>query len=166
MKNVNELVNIYTELLKEGELQIAYRSILGFVNKLRIKIMNEHPEYAVGTTYLGQMDITFFSVSTKLLQENGLKILVLYEHEENTFNLWLSSRNRNIAKNLETIFRSLKDHYNISKDENNKDSILEYRIIQTPDFDRQEDMMLMILSHLITFISMIEQQLRVKVGDA
>lgn len=60
MKYVNKLVNKYTNLLQEGDLQLAYRTILSFINKMRIKIRKEHPEYAVGTTYQGQMDITFF----------------------------------------------------------------------------------------------------------
>lgn len=92
-------------------------------------------------------------------------MLLLYNHGENSFDLWLAGRNRNIAKNLEYIFKSLKDNVNISQDENNKDSILEYRIIKNPDFDCQEDMMLMIISQLNKFISMVEQQLLVKDGD-
>ena len=82
MKSINNLVNKYNELLQEGDLQIAYRAILNFTNTLRLKLVKEYPDYVVGSIYQGQMDITFFSVATKLLQENGLKILVLYKYDE------------------------------------------------------------------------------------
>lgn len=165
MKSINNLVNKYNELLQEGDLQIAYRAILNFINRLRLKIINEYPDYVVGSTYQGQMDITFFSVNSELLQENGLKILVLYKYDENTFNLWLSGRNRRIAKNLEFNFKSLYENTNINIDENNKDSILEYCIIKTPDFDHQDEMMSLILSRLTEFDSLIEKQLELKDGD-
>lgn len=60
MKSMNEMVNKYADLLQDGELQLAYRAILSFVNKMKIKIKKEYPEYIVGTTYQGQMDISFF----------------------------------------------------------------------------------------------------------
>ena len=165
MKSMNEMVNKYPDLLQDGELQLAYRAILSFVNKMKIKIKKEYPEYIVGTTYQGQMDISFFSVSTKILQEYGLKILVIYKHIDNTFYLWLSGRNREIARNLEHIFDSLMDNSSIYHDKNNKDSILEYRVTETPDFDHQEEMISIIQSQLIKFISMVEKQLLLKDGD-
>ena len=72
---------------------------------------------------------------------------------------------RRIAKNLESNFRSLCENINVSIDDNNKDSILEYCIIKTPDFDHQDEMMSLILSRLTEFDSLIEKQLELKDGD-
>ena len=75
MKNLNKLIDIYNSLLLQGELQLAYRGILGFINQLRIDISKRHPDYIVGSLYQWKMDLSFFSITTKFLQENMLKNL-------------------------------------------------------------------------------------------
>jgi len=81
-----------------GNCVYAYKGILEFLGKLRAEFVKEHPHYDVVSIYQGYMDMSYFSLSTKSLKDKGLKIAIVYLHEKGNFEVWLSARNRDIAK--------------------------------------------------------------------
>jgi len=137
MKTFNKLVAVYTQQLRLGEIQIAYKGILEFMGKLRTAFIKKYPHYDVSNIYQGYLDMSYFSLSTKTLKDQGLKIAIVYLHEEGTFEVWLSARNRDIAKAHQSILTSLSEEINIFHDKNNQDAIAECMLTRTPDFEDQ-----------------------------
>jgi ABC-type transport system substrate-binding protein len=137
MKTINEQIAAYTQQLQQGEIQIAYKGILAFMGKLRAAFIKKYPHYDVSNIYQGYLDMSYFSLSTKPLKEKGLKIAIVYLHEKGSFEVWLSARNRDIARTYQSIPVSLSDEINVFHDKNNQDAVAEYILTGTPDFEDQ-----------------------------
>ena len=137
MKRLNKQIAAYTQQLRLGEIQMAYKGILAFIGKLRAAFIKKYPHYDVSNIYQGYLDMSYFSLSTKPLKDNGLKIAIVYLHEKGTFEVWLSARNRDIARNHQAILDSLSGEINVFHDRNNQDAIAECILTGTPDFEEQ-----------------------------
>ncbi len=157
MKALNQLINEYTCLLQQGEVQIAYKSILEFIGRLRAECIRKHPDFDIGGVYQGYMDMSYFSLSTKLLKEKGLKIAIVYLHEKGAFEVWLSARNREIAKKFE--FLLTERGAGMFHDSANPDAIVECTLTSAPDFEDQAALMNGIVEGVEQFVSAIAARL-------
>lgn len=138
MKTLNRLISEYTCHLRQGEIQIAYKGILEFIGKLRAALIKKYPHYDISGIYQGYMDMSYFSLFTKLLKDRGLKIAIVYLHEKGSFEAWLSARNREISRQYEPAFCGKSfDGITIFHDDNNHDAIIECTLISSPDFEDQ-----------------------------
>ncbi len=136
MRTLNQFINDYTCQLQQGELQIAYKGILEFIGRLRAEFVRKYPHYDVSSIYQGYMDMSYFSLSTKSLKDKSLKIAIVYLHEKGDFEVWLSARNRDIAKSYASVLKDvLSSDANVFHDVNNPDAIVEYSLVKTPDFE-------------------------------
>lgn len=141
MKTLNELIEEYTHHLQQGEIQIAYKGILEFLGKLRAEFVKKHPHYDVSSIYQGYMDMSYFSLSTKSLKDKGLKIAIVYLHEKGYFEVWLSARNRDIAKSYVSLLNSnISGDMNVFHDISNSDAIIECILTSTPNFEDQSSL--------------------------
>ena len=160
MKTLNELIAEYTHHLQQGEIQIAYKGILEFIGKLRAEFIKKHPHYDTSSIYQGYMDMSYFSLNTKLLKDKGLKIAIVYLHEKGDFEVWLSARNREILRKYKAILENKgTDHINLFHDESNEDAAIECTLISVPDFDNQALLMEKIEQGTEKFISIISELL-------
>jgi hypothetical protein len=160
MKTLNQLINDYTCLLKQGEVQVAYRGIIEFVGKLRADYTKNDPNYDVSSVYQGYMDMTYFSLSTKLLKEKGLKIAVVYLHDKGGFEVWLSARNRDISKSYASLLNSFhSDDMSVFHDDENPDAIMEYTLTSTPDFEDQASLIGLIEQGVEKFVTALTRLL-------
>lgn len=138
MKTLNQLICEYTYYLQQGEIQTAYKGIIEFIGKLRADVIKKFPHYDIGSLYQGYMDMTYFSLSTKLLKDKGLKFAIVYEHTKGAFEIWLSARNRDIAKRYESVLISnISNNSTLFHDYNNLDAIIECTLTPTPNFEEQ-----------------------------
>ena len=160
MKALNQLIDEYTQQLQQGEIQAAYKGIIDFVGKLRAAFIKRFPLYDISSIYQGYMDMTYFSLSSNQLKDRGLKIAVVYLHESGAFEVWLSARNREIAKRYESILRSnISDNISTFHDESNQDAIIEYILTSAPNFDDQA-MLIDSLEHgVYSFITAVAERL-------
>jgi len=140
MKTLNELIEGYTHHLQQGEIQIAYKGILEFLGKLRAEFIKKYPHYDVSSIYQGYMDMSYFSLSTKSLKDKGLKIAIVYLHEKGDFEVWLSARNRAIAKNYASMLNDICGDVKVFHDKNNPDAIIECILTPTPNFEDQSSL--------------------------
>nr|WP_320024135.1 hypothetical protein [uncultured Acetobacterium sp.] len=159
MKTLNILIEEYTNQLQLGEIQIAYRGILEFMGQLRAAFIKKYPHYDVSNIYQGYLDMSYFSLSTKPLKDKGLKIAIVYLHEKGSFEVWLSARNRDIAKTHQTIFDSLSDEINVFHDSNNQDAIVECVLTRIADFEDQAQLINTIDQGVEKFVSAIIKHL-------
>lgn len=156
MKTLNELIEEYTHHLKQGEIQVAYKGILEFFGKLRAEFTKKHHHYDVSGIYQGYMDMSYFSLSTKPLKDKGLKIAIVYLHEKGDFEVWLSGRNRDIAKSYASIFSSkILGDMKVFHDINNQDAIIECILTSSPNFNDQSSLMDTIDQGVEKFVSTI-----------
>ena len=138
MRSLNQLISQYTHLVRQHELQLAYRGILEYLGKLRATFLKNCPQFDVSNLYQGYMDMSYFSLSTEFLKNKGLKIALVYEHEKGHFEVWLSARNREISKRLEPEFTgSILNGIPVFHDAGNQDAIIECTLVSKPDFDDQ-----------------------------
>jgi len=160
MKTMNQLIEEYTCHLRQGEIQAAYKGILEFIGKLRADIIKKYPDYEIGSLYQGYMDMSYFSLSTKLLKDKGLKIAMVYLHSKGAFEVWLSARNREIAKRYEYVLNSnISDNITVFHDDCNEDAIIEYTLTDTPDFDEQASLIEIIEKGIDKFIIAVNSNL-------
>ena len=157
MKTLNELIAAYTYHLQRGEMQIAYKGILEFLGKLRSAFIKKYPHYDVSSVYQGYMDMSYFSLGTKSLKDKGLKIAVVYIHEKGNFEVWLSARNRDIAKSyLSTLSSHVSGDVNLFHDLNNPDAIRECILTSAPNFEDQSLLIDTIVQGVEKFVTTID----------
>ncbi|MBG0787905.1 MAG: hypothetical protein H0S79_22685, partial [Anaerolineaceae bacterium] len=61
MKSLNQRIDAYTDLVRQGEVQAAYRGVMDFMGQLRTAFMASDAGIEVGgSLYQGYMDMTYF----------------------------------------------------------------------------------------------------------
>ncbi len=136
MKDLNEYVIAYQKQLQEGKIQIAYKGIMSFMGNLKSYLSDIHSDYLFGALYFGYMDMTYFAITTTELKDKQLKIAVVYLHQENCFELWLSATNKKIqAQYIDKLKDKDLKGYQLSVSQSGIDSIIESRIIDHPNFN-------------------------------
>jgi len=153
MKPFNDDVLAYTEALKDGKIQRAYRGIMEFMSSLRTRLEVTHPDHVVSALYAGYMDMTYFAFTPSVLKEKRLKIAIVYLHPDHRFEVWLGAINRNVQK--ETL-RQIEGKdllgYNLGEIKPGEDAILSSILVDHPDFDAKEKLGILIEEGTLKFI--------------
>ena len=160
MQSLNEAVREYTSILQQGQIQKAYKGIMTFMSAMKSYLENQHPDYIASGLYFGYMDKTYFAFTPPELKQRNLKIAIVYLHAENRFDAWLGGVNRKVQGEFVEFFRG-KDIGDLilSEVKPGVDSIVEMGLVQKPDFDHQEELMLSIESQLVAFTEKINNLL-------
>ena len=160
MQSLNESVKEYTAQLQHGQIQKAYKGIMTFMSSLKAHLENQHPEYTATALYFGYMDMTYFAFTPLDLKQRSLKIAIVYLHEQNRFEIWLGGANRKVQAEYIELFKAKDlDGLLLSEVKPGVDSIIELRLIEKPDFDHPEKLMLAIESKVIAFTGKIKELL-------
>lgn len=162
MRSLNDRIYDYGEQVKTGEIREAYQGIMNFMAQLRIYFKNKYRSHHTSSNlYPGQMDITFFAVTPKLLHDNGLKIMIMYIHEKTSFELWLVGRNQVIQNEFRQLLKENDTHnYTLSPTADGIRSIIEICIDEHPDFEYQEELIKKIDERVVRFVEDIEKLVR------
>ena len=153
-KNMNE----FRQQLEKGAIQEAYRGLMEYIMELKTYFKNKYPDYFVsGSIYFGYMDMTYFSVIPKSLKQKKLKIAIVFNYETFGFEVWLSAVNKNVLRKYWNLIKDQNwDNYRIVKPVKGTDSILEYNLVNNPDFDNLDELTIQIEKGTINFIKDIE----------
>lgn len=156
----NELANYYTALLQKGKLQAAYRGILSAVGRLRTRFAGEFPGYETGSLYQGYMDMSYFPVTSAFFKERGLKIAVVYLHENGRFEIWLSGKNRQVTCEMrERLDKADFGELEVFHAADNPDAVLECVLVGSPDFDDENTLANTVLFKTKEFITAVKRHL-------
>lgn len=156
MQSLNESVKEYTVQLQQGQIQKAYKGIMIFMSGLKTWLESRHPECTATGLYLGYMDMTYFAFTPQVLKQRSLKIAIVYLHEQNRFEVWLGGANRKVqAKVIDVLKGKDLDGLILSEIKPGVDSIVEMELVEKPDFDHPEELMLAIESKVIEFTEKI-----------
>lgn len=130
---LNNCVSIYRELLKAGDIQIAYAGLVKYVQKLRTVFSKEFGnEYSVGNILQGYMDYTYFYLANDPLTRKKLKFGLVLNHTEANFELWLLGQTKDVQ---EKYWRILKNTKWVKTSDMPRYSVFELTLLKNPDFE-------------------------------
>jgi len=158
MDNFYEYIDEYKQQLKKGHIQKAYRGLMEYILGLKTYLSKKYPDYFVsGSIYYGYMDMTYFSVNPESLKQKKLKIAIVFNYETFGFEVWLSAVNKNVLTDYWNLIKDRNwDKYRVVKPGKGTDSILEYNLVNNPDFSNLDELTKQIEKGAINFIKDIE----------
>lgn len=158
MTDFQQAMQEYRSQLQKGAIQAAYRGLMDYVLALRTHFKDSCPEYSVpGSVYFGYMDMTYFSIVPESLKQRGLKIALVFLHQEFRFEVWLSGYNRQVqSKYWKLIRASGWDTYRLTADPQAADAVLEHILVEDPDFGDLDALTAEIERKTLSFIQDVE----------
>lgn len=157
MKSFNEYMDEYRKQMKRGTIIKAYKGLMQYIMDLRLYFKNKYPDYFVGGLYEGYMDMTYFSFSPESLKRQKLKIALVFIHDKVRFEVWLGGYNKQIQTEYWKLFNESKwNKYHIVPTTKGADSIIEYILVENPDFSDLDALTKQIEKGTLNFIKDIE----------
>ena len=157
MDSLNEYVNEYRHELEKGVIQKAYRGLMEYVMDLRMHFSKKFPDFEPGSIYHGYMDMTYFPIFPGSLKSRKLKIAVVLIHSEIRFEVWLVGYNKRVQTEYWKLFKEGDwNGYRIPSTLKGVDSIVEYTLIENPDFNDRDELTKQIETKTLSFIGDIE----------
>jgi hypothetical protein len=158
MESFHEYVNEYRKQLERGAIQKAYKGLMDYITALRTYFKNNYSDYFVsGSLYYGYMDMTYFSCSPKSFRDRNLKIAIVFIHEKCRFEIWLAGSNKQVqTKYWKLIKDSGWNKYHLVPTTQGADSIIEYILVDNPDFGDLEGLTKQIEAETLKFIKDVE----------
>jgi hypothetical protein len=158
MKSLNDYMNEYKKQIQKGTIVEAFRGLMDYIMSLRTHFQKKYPDYIVsGSIYQGYMDMTYFSFFPESLKRNKLKIGIVFNYEKFGFEVWLFGYNKKIQeKYWKLIKESSWNKYRIPPTLKGVDSILEYDLVENPDFSNLDSLTKQIEKGSLDFIEDVE----------
>jgi len=148
----------YKKQLQKGHIQVAYQGLMAYFGTLRSHFRNKYPEYGVsGSIYYGYMDMTYFPIFPESLKSRGLKIAIVFVHEAFRFEVWLAAKNKRVQTKFWKLFnKNSWNKYPIVSTTKGVDSIVEYILVDDPDFRDLDTLTKQIDNGSVKFINDVE----------
>lgn len=158
MTSFHEYVNEYKKQLEKGAIKEAYKGLMEYIMDLKTHFKNKYPDYFVsGSIYYGYMDMTYFSFFPKSLKHRGLKIAIVFVHDTFRFEVWLAGYNKQVQTKYWKLFKeSGWDKYHVVSTTKDVDSIMEYILVDNPDFSDLDALTKQIERGTLKFIKDVE----------
>jgi hypothetical protein len=158
MEPFHEYVDEYRIQLEKGAIKKAYRGLMEYLMDLRTHFNKKYPDYFVsGSIYYGYMDMTYFSFIPKSLKARKLKIAIIFIHDTCRFEAWLAGYNKQVqSKYWKLIKESNWNKYPIVSATEGVDSIIEYTLVDNPDFSDLDALTKQIEGATLKFVQDVE----------
>ncbi len=158
MKSLNEYINEYGKQIQKGDIKEAYKGLIGYIMNLRTHFNTKYPDYFIsGSIYQGFMDMTYFSFIPKSLKSKKLRIAIVFCHDTMRFEVWLAGYNKQIqTKYWKLIKESDWNKYHMPSTTKGNDSIIDYILVDNPDFNDLDMLTKQIEKGTLKFIKDVE----------
>lgn len=158
MITFQESISEYKKQLKKGYIQEAYTGLMKYIRDLKSHFNCLYPDrFPSGSIYYGYLDMTYFPLFPESLKHNKLKIAIVLIHNPLRFEVWLVGYNRNVQKKYWNLVNEYKwDKYRIPILTKGVDSIIEYTLVDNPDFGDLNDLTKKIEMGTLKFIKDVE----------
>lgn len=158
MESLQESMIEYRNQLEMGSIQKAYKGLMDFFGNLKSHFNKKHPEFsAAGSLYFGYMDMTYFALFPEILKQRGLKIAIVFLHEQFRFEVWLAGVNKQVQTKYWNLFKEDGwEKYPTVSSLKGADSIVESILVEDPDFNDLEALTRQIENGTLKFIQEIE----------
>jgi hypothetical protein len=158
MKPFHEYMDEYRKQMRKGDIAEAYKGLMDYIMNLRRHFQNKYPDYFVsGSIYYGYMDMTYFSFFPKSLKNRKLKIGIVFIHDTCRFEVWLFGYNKQVQAKYWKLFKENDwNTYRIPSTIKGMDSIIEYIVVDNPDFSDLDTLTKQIEKGTLKFIKDVE----------
>ena len=158
MKSFNEDMNEYRKQLETGAIKSAYRGLMDYFMGLRLYFKSKYPDFFVSSNiYSGYMDMTYFALVPESLKQQKLKIAIVFVHDKFTFEVWLAGYNKKIqTKYWKLLKESNWNKYHVVSTTKGSDSIIDYILVENPDFNDLDSLTQQIETKTLKFIKDVE----------
>ena len=158
MESFHENMIEYRKQLEKSAIQEAYKGLMEYIMSLRTHFKNKYPDYFVsGSIYYGYMDMTYFSFFPKSLKDRKLKVAIVFIHESFRFEVWLAGNNKQVQSKYWKLFKESDwNEYHIVSTTKGVDSIVEYILVEDPDFSDLDTLTEKIERGTLKFIKDVE----------
>jgi len=159
MESFHEYINEYKKQLEKGDIKKAYKGLMEYIMGLRTHFKNKYPDYFVsGSIYYGYMDMTYFSFYPKSFKHRKLKIAIVFIHDTCRFEVWLAGNNKQVQSKYWKLFKESDwNKYHIVSTTKGVDSIVEYILVDNPDFSDLDTLTKQIERATLKFIKDVER---------
>lgn len=159
MTSLHEQMIEYKKQMQKGTIRAAYKGLMEYLLHLKTYFKTNYPDYIIsGTMYQGYMDMTYFSFSPASLQKKNLKIAIVFVHDTCRFEVWLAGYNKQVQR---TYWKLVREHawtkYHVPSTTTGVDSIIEYVLVDNPDFHDTEKLTKQIEEGTLQFIRSVEE---------
>lgn len=157
-KSFYKYINEYRKQLKKGAIKEAYKGLMEYIMDLRVHFKNKYPDHFVsGSIYYGYMDMTYFSFFPESFKHQKLKIAIVFIHDTLRFEVWLAGINKQVQTKYWKFFKESNwNKYRIPATTKGVDSIIEYILVDTPDFSDLDSLTNQIEEGTLKFIEDVE----------
>jgi hypothetical protein len=154
----HENMTEYKKQLENGAIKEAYKGLMDYIMGLRSYFANKYSDYSVsGSIYYGYMDMTYFSFFPESLKLRKLKVAIVFIHDAFRFEVWLAGCNKSVQTKYWKLFKeSSWKKYRVPSTTEGVDSIIEYTLVDKPDFSDLDTLTKQIESGTLKFIKDIE----------
>ena len=157
MASFQQYMNEYRKQLEKGAIKAAYKGLMDYIMELRVHFKNKYPDYFISGIYYGHMDMTYFSFIPKSLKRQKLKVAIVFIHCTLSFEVWLAGYNKQVQTKYWKLFKESNwNKYRIPSTTKGVDSILEYNLVDNPDFSNLDALTNQIESGTLKFIKDVE----------
>ena len=158
MESLHECMNEYRKQLEKGYIQKAYKRLMEYIMDLRTHFKNKYPDYFVsGSIYYGYMDMTYFAFSPESFKQRNLKVAIVFNYDQFRFEVWLAGYNKRIQQKYWKSFKECDlNKYRIPANIKGVDSIMEYTLVDNPDFSDLDGLTKKIEKGTLNFTNDIE----------
>ena len=158
MKPFHEYMIEYRKQIEKGDIKEAYRGLMEYIMELRTYFTKKYPDYFVsGSIYQGYMDMTYFSFIPESLKSKKLRIAIVFCYDTFRFEVWLAGYNKQIQTKYWKLFKESDwNKYRIPSTTKGVDSIMEYILVDDPDFSDLDSLTKQIEKGTLRFITDVE----------
>jgi hypothetical protein len=154
----HEYMNEYRKQMEKGDIKEAYKGLMEYIMELRSYFQNKYPDYSVsGSIYYGYMDMTYFAFFPESLKLRKLKVAIVFIHDTCRFEVWLAGYNKQVQTKYWKLFKESDwNKYRIPSTTKGVDSIIEYVLVENPDFSDLDTLTKQIERGTLKFIKDVE----------
>ena len=127
-------------------------------NKQKYSVMLRHKDYFVsGSIYHGYMDMSYFSFFPESLKRRKLKVGIVFNYDKFRFEVWLFGYNKQVNTKYWKLFKESNwNKYQIVPTVKGFDGIMEYILVDNPDFSDLDALTKRIERGTLKFIKDVE----------
>ena len=164
MESLQKSIDLFQEQMQEGTIQKAYQGLMEYIMNLKTYLKKKYPDFAVSSSmYVGYMDMTYFSFTPPSLKDRKLKIAIVFNYDTFCFEVWLGGYNKQVQEEYWKLFKeSAWKKYHLVPGIEGVDSILEYTLVDAPNFDEPDKMTKQIEEGTLQFIKEVEDFLSIQ----
>ncbi|MDN5204218.1 AraC family transcriptional regulator [Fulvivirgaceae bacterium BMA10] len=161
VESLNDLDKACKKQKETDDTPKANMGLIGYMKSLRAYFIKNYPDdYVTGNIYFGDRTITYFPFTPKVLKKQKLKIAIVFNHQDEQFEIWLAGQNKQIQKEYWEIFKGSDwDKYHIPDTIENRFSIVDHILEENPDFNAPHKLTEHIERETLKFINEMEDVL-------